>query len=82
MSGLPHPGSMNDWLADFEIGERRYVEARDPEDVGATMRKVNTPPTRRPHGMRGMAFQCTAFTAVQAAKVGKVRVLVCVERLK
>lgn len=82
MTGLPNAGSMNDWLTSFDVAERRYVEARDPDDVGATMRLVNTPPSRRPRVMQGMVFQCSAWTAVSAGKVGRTRVLVCVERLQ
>lgn len=77
----PNPGSHNDWLATFAVGERRYLETT-PEDYPQTMRTVNTPVTRRPAVLQGREFSASLFTAIAARKVGEVRYLICIERVK
>jgi len=73
--------SWNTFLASMlEVGHREYIETT-LDNYAQVMRTVNTPKSRRPKEMAGMEFTTTLLTAV-GAKVGDIRYLVCVERIK
>ena len=76
-----HAGSRNAILAAMQVGDRRYVETT-PEKYQATMRLENTPNTRRPPELEGRKFRTTLYTAVGAGKVGNIKYVICIERLK
>lgn len=73
--------SWNNFLASMmEVGHREYIETT-LKDYAQVMRTVNTPKSRRPKEMEGMEFTTSLFTAV-GSKVGDIRYLVCIERVK
>jgi hypothetical protein len=73
--------SWNAFLASMlEVGHREYIETT-VDGYAATMRTVNTPKSRRPKELSDKEFTTTLLTAV-GQKVGDVRYLVCVERVK
>ena len=73
--------SWNTFLASMlEVGHREYIETT-LDNYAQVMRTVNTPKSRRRKEMAGMEFTTTLLTAV-GAKVGDIRYLVCVERIK
>lgn len=76
-----HKGSWNTWLAEFYIGEIRYLET-NLDKFSQDMRTINTPKSRRPAAMSDMEFTTQLFTAVSAAKAGDVRYIIAVERIK
>lgn len=61
------------------IGERAYAETL-LEDYAATMRKINTPKSRRPVALAGAQFSTTLMTCI-GSRAGDVRYLVCIERV-
>lgn len=66
------------WIASFKVGERRYVETslrRYAQDMRALV------PYRR-NQAAAMVFRLNSFTAASASKLGDVRFLICVERVK
>ena len=76
-----HKASWNTFLASMmEVGHREYIETT-ATDYPQVMRTVNTPKSRRPKEMAGMEFTTSLFTAV-GSKVGDIRYLVCIERIK
>ncbi len=76
----PHPGSLNDHLSKLQVGGRLYVE-RTADDY-MKLQSLSTLKTRRPASMAEMEFTSSVFTAVSASRVGDVRILVCVERVR
>lgn len=73
--------SWNNFLCSMmEVGHREYIETT-LENYAQVMRTVNTPKSRRPKEMAGMEFSTSLFTAV-GSKVGDIRYLVCIERIK
>lgn len=73
--------SNNQWLATFKVGEKRYVET-SPDRYASDMRTINTPLSRRTGIVANMRFTTKLFTAVSAGKLGDIRHLICVERIK
>ena len=77
----PTPGSMNDWLFSFEVGERRWVETTlETYKRDATV--YVSPACRRPEPMEGMQFCGSLHTAISAKTAGDITYLLCVERVK
>jgi hypothetical protein len=76
-----NPGSNNAWLETFALGERRYLETTI-EGYGSQMRIINTPKSRRPLSLQEREYSTQLFTAVAACKVGEIRWLLCIERIK
>jgi hypothetical protein len=72
----PNPGSTNEWLTSFNVGERRYVETTQ-ETYQVDMSRLNTPPTRRPSTMATMEFTCSLIKAIDGFNV---QLLIRVER--
>lgn len=68
-------------LGRLEVGQGFYQECR-LDNCAATQRALNPPKSRRPAEIRDRVFTTTIFTAVSAAKVGDVRLLVNVRRVR
>jgi protein gp37 len=75
--GQTRPHSLNDRLADLEVGERVYIET-SLENYKVIQSRAALA-SRRPACMKGMSFTSSLFTAV-GSSAGDVRYLVCVER--
>lgn len=76
-----HKNSWNQWLSQFSVGEKQYVEIT-LESYPNAMRTINTPKSRRPECLAGMEFRTELFTAVSNKKAGVIVYLLCVERVK
>lgn len=77
--GRPRPGSLNDRMADLEVGDRIYVET-ELENYRVVQSRA-TLRSRFPSCMDGMEFSSSLFTAVPHGKAGDNRYLVCIERI-
>ena len=75
----PMKGSWNEWLYEFKVGERRYVETT-LETYAHDMRIINTPLSRRPEALTGFKFSTSLFTAF-GSDPRDIRRLLCVERV-
>lgn len=76
-----HEGSINHRLAAMEVGERWYVDVTR-DNWEQTMRTYNPPQSRRGPELKNRKFKCLLFTAISNKKADRMRLLVCVERIK
>lgn len=70
------------WLQTFAVGERRYVETSlERHEID---RRVITGKrgTARPHILRGREFSIHLHTAIATNKIGEVKYLLSVERIR
>lgn len=72
-------GSVNNWLAELQAGEYRYIEV-DISGYDQMMRKLNPAKTKRPPELRNRAFTTSLHTAIGSANPRDIRYLVRVER--
>jgi hypothetical protein len=75
-----HNGSLNDQLQKLAVGQALYIESTI-KDCLNIIRRV-TAKTRRPDLMKNYEFSCNTFTAIGVKKLGEIKILVRVERLK
>lgn len=73
-------GSLNDMLRVMSVGQCIYIESTT-HDYLNVMRRV-TVKSRYPDSMRDFQFSCNSYTAVGSKKMGDIKYLVRVERIK
>lgn len=79
--GSVHTGSHNARLLDMRVGECRWYETTR-HTYSNLMRTVNAPPSRRPRALKRRKFVARFYTAVGVGRVGDIRYVIRLERVK